>query len=71
MAPAFTFDLDIHQLEPPTRSHPFGDAVNDSLCSLLLQAVPLQQKRVGASPLWCTTPSWNSKDNSLLHGKQG
>jgi hypothetical protein len=71
MAPAFTLDLDIHQLESPARSHPLGDAVNDLPGSLLLQAFSLQQKRVGASPLWCTTPSWNSKDNRLLHGKQG
>jgi hypothetical protein len=45
--------------------------VNDLLGSLLLQAFSLQQKRVGASPLWCTTPSWNSKDNRPFRGTQG
>ena len=71
MAPAFTLDLDIHEFESSTASHPLGDAADDLLCSLLLQAFSLQQKRVGASPLWCTTPSWNSKDIRAFHGTQG
>src|SRR5260221_10993317 len=61
MAPAFTLDLEVHELEPSTGSHSLGHATDDFLCSLLLQAVSLQQKRVGAGPPWCPTPSRNSK----------
>ena len=63
MAPAFTLDLDVHELETAAvrrPARPRSRTTSSAPCSF--RPVP-SKKKSGASPLRCITPSWNSKDN--------
>ena len=51
MAPAFTLDLDVDELETATARDPLGNAPDNIPGSLLPQAVSLQKKEWGEPTL--------------------